>query len=248
MSSPLLLGLSGVSSSGKTTIARLLRDILPSTLVLHEDDFYLPEAELPFRAGLRDWDCAAAIDVEALVSVLEHIKHEGQLPESFISKEDRNEVGDSGVSAEAVERLKVEVGLWIKDHGMEGRALVIVDGFLLFGSSVPEVRVQFDMRILLRATFEAAKRRREARKGYVTLEGFWEDPHGYVELVVWPGYVEEHKFLFEDGDVEGKVDETIARNLGIKVCPGDAKWDIEAMLAWALEEVKKVMVREYGNM
>ncbi len=40
-----VVGISGCSSSGKTTLSRLLRDIFPNTFVLHEDDFYLPEAE-----------------------------------------------------------------------------------------------------------------------------------------------------------------------------------------------------------
>lgn len=41
----LIAAISGCSSSGKTTLARLLRDILPNTFILHEDDFYRPEAE-----------------------------------------------------------------------------------------------------------------------------------------------------------------------------------------------------------
>jgi nicotinamide/nicotinate riboside kinase len=41
----LVVGLSGCSSSGKTTLARLLRDIFPHTFILHEDDFYRPENE-----------------------------------------------------------------------------------------------------------------------------------------------------------------------------------------------------------
>lgn len=48
MSSPrkaVVVGLSGCSSSGKTTLARLLRDIFPNTFILHEDDFYRAEVE-----------------------------------------------------------------------------------------------------------------------------------------------------------------------------------------------------------
>lgn len=42
----LIIGISGCSSSGKTTLARLLHDIFPSgTFVLHQDDFYRPENE-----------------------------------------------------------------------------------------------------------------------------------------------------------------------------------------------------------
>jgi uridine kinase len=39
----LVVGISGASSSGKTTLSRLIRDIFPNTLVLHEDDFYKEE-------------------------------------------------------------------------------------------------------------------------------------------------------------------------------------------------------------
>jgi len=41
----LVVGISGASSSGKTTLSRLLRDIFPNTFILHEDDFYKPEEE-----------------------------------------------------------------------------------------------------------------------------------------------------------------------------------------------------------
>lgn len=41
--SALIVAVSGCSSSGKTTLARLLRDIFPNTFILHQDDFYRPE-------------------------------------------------------------------------------------------------------------------------------------------------------------------------------------------------------------
>lgn len=53
----LLVGISGISSSGKTTLARLLRDILPNAFVLHEDDFFKTGAEIPVVDGVQDWDC-----------------------------------------------------------------------------------------------------------------------------------------------------------------------------------------------
>lgn len=44
----IVIGLSGPSSSGKTTLARLLRTIFSvsgrvRTFIIHEDDFYLPD-------------------------------------------------------------------------------------------------------------------------------------------------------------------------------------------------------------
>lgn len=41
----LIVGLSGCSCSGKSTLARLLRDVFPGCLVVHEDDFYKPASQ-----------------------------------------------------------------------------------------------------------------------------------------------------------------------------------------------------------
>ncbi|MCJ1416565.1 ribosylnicotinamide kinase [Xylographa parallela] len=245
MSKATILGLSGPSSSGKTTLARLLRSIFPHTLVLHEDDFYRPEEELPFRAGLRDWDCAAALDIPALVKALSFIRGNGRLPDWLVSKEDRNSIGEHGVPLDTVAELKDSVAAWMQGTGKgvlnQSRTMVILDGFLLFGESVREVREVIDIKMLLRVTFARAKDRREKRSGYVTLEGFWEDPPGYVEKVVWPGYVEEHSFMFEGGDVDGTVNEKVVEDLGIQVCPGGGEWPIEKVLPWSVDTVMKTL-------
>ena len=246
-----ILGLSGCSSSGKTTLARLLRTIFPHTLIIHEDDFYLPEEQLPFRSGLRDWDCVAALDIPGLVSTLKYVKSNGKLPKGLVSKEDQNEVGESGVRREVIERMKENVEKWVEGGpgreklGAE-RGIVIMDGFLLFGESVRDVRENIDVRILLRAKYERAKERRESRSGYVTLEGFWEDPPGYVDKVVWPNYVEEHALLFEGGDVEGKANEEVVRRLGVEICPGEGEWHMEQVLEWAVETVKDALEAQGG--
>lgn len=44
-----VIAISGCSSSGKTTLARLLRDMFPETFILHEDDFYKSESEFVLR-------------------------------------------------------------------------------------------------------------------------------------------------------------------------------------------------------
>jgi nicotinamide/nicotinate riboside kinase len=247
----LLVGLSGPSSSGKTTIARLIREILPTTLILHEDDFYRPEEELPIRLGLRDWDCAEAIDLLAFRNALLYAKKRGGLPETLMSKEDQNEAGESGVAPETVAKLRDEMDSWAEEKGLQFNTaacnsdsavktrIIIVDGFLLFGDSMKDIPGLFDLRILLRATYEDAKRRREARSGYVTLEGFWADPPGYVDNIVWPGYVKEHASLFKDGDVNGELYSRKAVSLGLKVCPGVGTWTINQMLPWMLERLKE---------
>ncbi|KAI9759987.1 MAG: hypothetical protein M4579_001924 [Chaenotheca gracillima] len=242
----LIIGISGCSSSGKTTLSRLLRDIFPNTTIIHQDDFYEPEERLPFRDGLRDWDCAEAVDIPGLATCLEHITTHGSLPTTLISKEDQNEVGPSNVPPEAVEALQAQVRKFIDEASSAPAKLFLLDGFLLYPPVVHNVIAPFlHLRLLLRASYIAAKQRRESRKGYVTLEGFWEDPPGYVDRVVWPNYVESHGFLFEGGDVEGRVDERVCGGLGLKAFHGDVSVkdadpvgaDMVECLNWAVGEV-----------
>jgi nicotinamide/nicotinate riboside kinase len=172
----LLVGISGVSSSGKTTLARLLRDILPNAFLLHEDDFYKTDAEIPVNhaAGdVADWDCLEAINLPALEDALRFIKHHGMPPQDFVSKEDKNEVGKVDVDAKAIDDLHWRASRWMfKDVP----PVAIIDGFLMYSEEMKSIRDLFDVKLFLRTDFSTAKSRRESRNGYVTLEGFWEDP------------------------------------------------------------------------
>jgi nicotinamide/nicotinate riboside kinase len=235
----LLVGLSGPSSSGKTTIARLLRDILPNAFILHEDDFYKTDAEIPINKehDLADWDCLESINLPALELALTYIKANGSIPSDLESKEDQNSVGQVNVDAALVERLKQKVST----SGLEHVRVAIVDGFLLYSQDMVAIKDTFDLKLFLRTDYETAKKRREARSGYVTLEGFWADPPGYVDKIVWPNYVNDHKYLFNDGNVEGDINEKLVDDLGIDVMPTENQGDLSACLEWAYGKLEKAL-------
>jgi nicotinamide/nicotinate riboside kinase len=44
----LIVGISGASCSGKTTLAKLLQHVFPNVLILHQDDFFKDETEYTF--------------------------------------------------------------------------------------------------------------------------------------------------------------------------------------------------------
>jgi nicotinamide/nicotinate riboside kinase len=236
MQPPLLVGISGPSSSGKTTLSRLLRDIFPPSklFILHLDDFYLTDAEIPVRNGIQDWDCLESLNLTQLRQALQHIKQHGTSPGWLESKEDQNSVGEHGVAEKEVKRLRERVSGWMNGKEWEGRRICIVDGFLLFSEDMKDIRSFFDVKLFLRTSYNTAKRRREARSGYVTLEGFWADPPGYVDKVVWPNYVQDHKFLFQDGDVEKELDDKICNSVGIDGMPRRAEENMENCLDWAV--------------
>lgn len=235
----LLVGLSGPSSSGKTTIARLLRDILPNAFILHEDDFYKTDAEIPISKehNLQDWDCLESINIPALESALTYIKANGSPPPGLESKEDQNSVGEVNVDAALVDRLKQQASAM----GLDDVRVAIVDGFLLYSQEMEAVRDAFDLKLFLRTNYETAKKRREARSGYVTLEGFWADPPGYVDKIVWPNYVNDHKYLFRDDNVEGDMNEEVVDALKIEVIPAENQGDLSACLGWAYSKLENAL-------
>lgn len=241
-SGPLLLGISGPSSSGKTTLSRLLRDILPSAFIIHLDDFFLPDSQIPLRDGLQDWDCIGALNLDSLKSTLEYIREHGKPPLDLASQEDQNAVGESGVTDEEVERWKEHVKNAMKEAGWdESRKVAIIDGFLLFSEDMKEIRELFDVKLFLTTSYAIAKKRREARMGYVTIEGFWEDPPGYVDKIVWPNYVNDHKFLFKDGNVDGPLDGVVCDKIGVKGMPKEAQESMKICLEWAIGILEEVI-------
>ena len=99
----------------------------------------------------------------------------------------------------------------------------------------------FDVRLFLRTSYETAKRRREARNGYVTIEGFWQDPPGYVDKIVWPNYVNDHRFLFENGDVNGELDKKACQDADIHGMPREAEENMAKCLTWAIGVLRDVI-------
>ncbi|KAK9494935.1 P-loop containing nucleoside triphosphate hydrolase protein [Lipomyces doorenjongii] len=232
-----LIGVSGPSSSGKSTLARLLRHVLPKSFILHEDDFYKAETEIPVVNGIEDWDCPEAVDFIALRAAIDYIKKNRKLPDNVHYKEDQNNLGTPPVSNDEADEIKRQV---LGENSVaENTEFCIVDGFLLFNDDV--ITKQLDIKFLLRAPYESLKKRREARSGYATIEGFWVDPPGYFENIVWPGYVKAHKHLFEGEDLEGRL-APYALQQDIRTASAIDS-HMKDMLKWALEIVAEKVRR-----
>lgn len=164
------------------------------------------------------------------------------------SKEDQNSVGQCPVPDTLVAQLtdKVASGIPAMHPLRQSRLRIcLFDGFLLYSKSMTALAPSLDLKILLRASHAKAKARREARDGYVTLEGFWKDPPGYVDDIVWPNYVKEHGWLFEDGNVEGAYRQDLLRQEGIVVPPGEeVDVDMAETLQWMVDVILAELERQ----
>ncbi len=209
---------------------------------------------------MQDWDCAGSLDLGLLERSLGYIATHGQLPPDLQSKEDRNAVGDSDVSERAIEAYRRDLITNILHPSLPSSSsptaqlpsgagipravdlrICILDGFLLYSDPHPDPSIpsaitdRLDVKLFFRSTYARTKTRREARQGYVTLEGFWRDPDGYVDEVVWPSYVREHAWIFEGGDVDaGAVREEVRERCGVEVAPGLGESGVGELLAWAV--------------
>lgn len=290
----IIIGISGCSSSGKTTLARLLRDIFPNTFILHEDDFYKPDDQqvpppnpptlpsqltpprIPIKDGLADWDCAESLSLPDLEAALTHIRTTGTFPVSILrspslshrrdhglppltttpppqptltSKEDLNSVGTLPITPTHLATPKSLVTTWLSPphpgslifppSGPSPR-ICLLDGFLLYSPpTLSTIMASLDIKLFLQVSRDKATRRREARDGYVTMDGFWQDPPGYVDKVVWPNYAAAHAWMFEGGDAErGVLDQGALEREGIKAQVGrGADVEFGETLGWVVETI-----------
>jgi nicotinamide/nicotinate riboside kinase len=171
-----------------------------------------------------------------------------------------NNVGSSSVSSGIVEEQRkrlVSSGVvgssetkhtqQNPQHNHPDPRICILDGFLLYPPLVlAQLHAHLDLKLFLPVSYTKMKARREARKGYVTAEGFWEDPEGYVDEVVWPNYVRDHGFLFEGGDVEGAVDGRVLEGLGVRVWEDWREGMVDGALEWAVGVLSEAFGRGSG--
>ena len=164
----LVVAISGASGTGKTTISRALYSLLTSASppvaphvkvrLLHQDDFYLPEAQLPVKRVPRhaestneqeeqeveeetvvNWDSPQSLDMAQLRIVLSDYRHRSDgLFSSDIerdlhsrAKEDRNTISDTVAITDAVlDAASARLRLALA-HRSDLHGVLIVDGFML---------------------------------------------------------------------------------------------------------------------
>ncbi|ODV79980.1 uridine kinase activity [Suhomyces tanzawaensis NRRL Y-17324] len=227
MSAVTLIAFGGPSSSGKTTAAKAVQLVLSHASVLHLDDFYLPDELIPVdpATGELNWDCPEAIDFPKFIAHIKRLKHEG------ISLELHSiQPGvDMSLTQQQIQALAD------KADPFKDKPIVLVDGFMLFHD--PALLELFDVRLFFHAPFETLKHRRESRKGYNTVAGFWVDPPNYFADVVWPAYLQSHKYLFENGDANAGVNHRVQEQLRFSEFNNVDGTSLLELVDWSLDRI-----------
>ncbi|QPG76231.1 hypothetical protein FOA43_003617 [Brettanomyces nanus] len=250
MSAPIIIGLSGASSSGKTTVANFLKKLFPNSDIIHEDDFYYPDEKVPFNQEIqdRDWDCPEAINFEDFVVVVDKLKH--NIP---IDKRKSIHLEKTNISNHV--KTKVSISPELHDilvgkieHALGDRKVFLIDGFLMFQNET--LRKLMDIRLFFRTDFSTLKHRRSSRE-YSIDSGVWMDPPFYFEKRVWPQYYKYHHSLFVDGSDEdlikrtgGTLNEYAKDTLGIDGFRNDDNSNLNVLLQKVVDTILNRIERE----
>ncbi|CAF9909732.1 MAG: ribosylnicotinamide kinase [Heterodermia speciosa] len=243
----LLIGIAGATGSGKSALAQLLSLVLPPgtrpNFIIPQNDFFLSKHYLERNAyGNLDSDCQEAVDSAALLRVLKYAQRMGTLPPDYNDEDEGQgrEAVNSFVSQEVVEELKESLAKsGVFDNG---RPIGIVYGFSLYHGA--EIRDMLDVKLFLRVKKEQARAGRFGKPTYASGGGvndFWTHEQ-YFDHTAWPHYVDEHKPLFEKGDVEGTPLFRICDKLGVIMQP-QLGMDVEQTLRWATHSIIKAKGR-----
>ncbi|XP_043831914.1 nicotinamide riboside kinase 1 isoform X4 [Dromiciops gliroides] len=128
-----VVGISGVTNGGKTTLAKKLQKQLPNCSVISQDDYFKPESEIKIdENGFLQYDELEALNMETLMSAVH----------SWI-KNPRNSLKSDG------------------PEGAEEVPILIIEGFLLY--NYKPLDTIWNRSYFLTIPYEECKRRRSTR-------------------------------------------------------------------------------------
>ncbi|CCC71125.1 hypothetical protein NCAS_0G02380 [Naumovozyma castellii] len=228
-----LVALSGCSSSGKTTIAKLTAGLYPDATLIHEDDFYKHDSEVPVdpKRNIQNWDSPEALNILAFERELEIIKKTGNISQKLIHNNNVDDMKKFQIDPMSLTKLKTKYESIDKSI-----KVVLVDGFMIYNN--PVLTSNFDLKLLIRAPYDVLKARRAARSGYQTLDSFWVDPPYYFDEFVYKSYRDAHAYLFENDDVEGSFKPT--KRFNIQLFDNSDDVPITVALDWVCDRIVEV--------
>ncbi|CAK7891607.1 nicotinamide riboside kinase [[Candida] anglica] len=238
-SNPIIIALSGPSSSGKTTIASSLHNLFKDSILIHLDDFYRPEDQIPIDEikNEQNWDCPEAVDFEKFTRYIEDIKENGIPNSSKHQPESLEGDVELKLSSADIDHFKQQIDTklnTIREESNEPREIIFVEGFMLYHD--PKIISLFDIKLFYFASFKVLKSRRESRK-YNTDVGVWVDPPHYFQDIVWPEYEKYHKYLFENQDVNHTLNEYAKNELVITSYKNDEKSSLRELVDWTMNQI-----------
>jgi uridine kinase len=154
----MIVAVGGASCSGKSTLTNWLSILLKSPIV-HQDQFYKTDKEIPQENGIYNWDSTDAIDFIKFTKCISDVR-KGITVETMMGP-NRPLMDETEIS-----ERKEEIDSLTKSI-LNLEKITLVDGFLLY--SDPSHFDIYDIKLFLSSPKNILRERRNTRKDYITL-------------------------------------------------------------------------------
>ena len=184
---PLIIGISGPTSSGKTSLATKASSSFEGVTHIAMDDFYKNCADAPMYGDIPNWDTVESVHMDELVSVLSTLRADTPAHIPIYSKPQSKRVGA---------------------YMAHPTPIILVEGAVIY--SCPEIRDLCSLKIFIRTSKDAILHR------YTNREKDYSIDTRYLTDLIFPNldaYTEEHS-RYADIVLDGTRDlETIQEEL-----------------------------------
>ncbi|XP_018099623.1 nicotinamide riboside kinase 1 L homeolog isoform X1 [Xenopus laevis] len=170
-----IIGISGITNGGKTTLANRLLKVLPNCTLICQDDYFKPDSYIETdENGFKQFDVIEALDMETMMAAVHSWIKQSQ---DTLTVDENKEM----------------------HHACEKKAyFLIVEGFLLYhykSYCCRPLENVLNRKYFLIIPYEESKKRRSQRIYNPP------DPPGYFDGHVWPMYL-KHKKEMEEANNE----------------------------------------------
>jgi len=181
-----VIGVSGVTCGGKTTLTKLLQRSFPWARVIHQDKYFYPEdypghLRVPEMNEHINFDRWSALDMEQMEKDVHKILH---TPPTINGLRTKNEEIPPNF-AEGLELLRNLKDIDFDTSKYSHIPIIIIEGFIMFESE--DLYEKCDMRLFLTLDEETCRHRRSLRVFDPP------DGEGYFEHCIWPEYQRHFK-------------------------------------------------------
>ena len=187
----IIIGIAGPTSSGKSTLCRILAERYNANHI-KMDDFFKGKEFYPKYKNWFNWEVPENIEFSLLIDALQKLKSGKEVTIPIYSKSQEEKIGMRTVIP---------------------KNITVVEGFLLFYNE--QLRDLFDLRIFVDASEEAQKQRRKAREPNLDMRYFDE-----VIIPAFKKYIEPTKqyanYIIDGNQPIEKVAEDFLKILKMK--------------------------------
>lgn len=127
------VAVSGPSSSGKTTVVKLINQLINQntdckSIIIHLDDYYFDDDKIPIdkETGELNWDCSEAINYCKFVNDIKLIRDNQLIDQKSIEPEIKIDLNQDSIDVLVKKLNKLP----------KNSTIVFIDGFMLFLSLI----------------------------------------------------------------------------------------------------------------